>query len=110
MWFLRNIIVCVWHRVDVHMPGIEVVGGYSMTSPPEQLEDPLKGTLELAIKSSSHLPTEWMTNKVSTTKRRHGHRRKFIWLDVLAVNLSMQRFFIYFLSLYYNMYWYCGNA
>ncbi len=51
-------------RVDVHISGIEVVGGYSMTSPPHQLDDSSRKTLELAIKESPHAPTDWMTNKV----------------------------------------------
>ena len=49
-------------RVDLHIPSEDIVGGYSLTSPPHQLRE--RGTVELAIQSSDHPPTLWMTNKV----------------------------------------------
>ena len=55
--------------MDVHIPGVDVVGGYSMTSPPHQLDDPSIKTIELAVKHSPHPPTEWMTTNVSVLGR-----------------------------------------
>ena len=59
-----------------------------MTSPPRQLEDPMKATLELAIKCSSHLPTEWMTSKVSTrtvsVKKSLSPKNKCEWEICMA--------------------------
>ncbi|XP_065917458.1 oxidoreductase NAD-binding domain-containing protein 1-like [Dysidea avara] len=44
--------------LDLFIPGVEVVGGYSICSPPHQLVT--DRTLQLAIKSSPHTPTLWM--------------------------------------------------
>lgn len=54
-------VVCL-HRVDLYIPGIETVGGYSITSPPHQLC--VDGTINLAIQHSDHPPALWMTTKV----------------------------------------------
>ena len=48
--------------VDLHIPAMDVVGGYSIVSPPQQLAE--EQTLELAVKHSDHPPTLWMTTKV----------------------------------------------
>ena len=45
--------------VDFHIPSVDTVGGYSITSLPEQL--PL---LELAVKASDHPPAAWVTARV----------------------------------------------
>ena len=44
--------------VDMHIPGIPIVGGYSITSTPAML--PL---LELAVKASRHPPAAWVTGE-----------------------------------------------
>lgn len=48
-------------RVDLKLPGVDVVGGYSITSPPHQLTE--RGTFNLAIQYSDHAPTLWMSTK-----------------------------------------------
>ena len=48
-------------RVDLKLPGVDVVGGYSITSPPHQLKE--RGTFNLAIQYSDHAPTLWMSTK-----------------------------------------------
>lgn len=45
-------------RVDVFIPGVEQVGGFSMVSPPSLLEK--TGQLQLAIKYSSWPPAHWV--------------------------------------------------
>ena len=46
-------------RVDLHIPSVDVVGGYSITSPPHRLRE--GGTFNLAIQYSDHAPTLWMS-------------------------------------------------
>ena len=48
-------------RVDVHIPSVETVGGYSITSTPHLLRE--RGVFTLAIQHSSHPPTLWMTSQ-----------------------------------------------
>lgn len=55
--------LCVLHRVDLHIPNEDIVGGYSISSPPHQLAEDY--SIELAIKHSDYPPTLWMTTKVS---------------------------------------------
>jgi len=50
------------NRLDLFIPGVDVVGGYSICSPPHQLVT--QRTLQLAIKSSPHPPTLWMCTQV----------------------------------------------
>ena len=47
--------------MDLKLPGVDVVGGYSITSPPHQLRE--RGTFNLAIQYSDHAPTLWMSTK-----------------------------------------------
>ena len=49
-------------RVDLRIPEEDIVGGYSITSPPHQLSQ--GGTINLAIQHSDHPPTHWMTTRV----------------------------------------------
>ena len=49
-------------RVDFHIPGADIVGGYSMCSSPLQLEK--NKTLELAVKYSTHPPAHWIHTQV----------------------------------------------
>eukprot|EP00878_Enallax_costatus_P014725 GHUV01015407.1.p1 GENE.GHUV01015407.1~~GHUV01015407.1.p1 ORF type:complete len:203 (+),score=46.60 GHUV01015407.1:571-1179(+) len=44
--------------VDFHVPGIASIGGYSICSPPTQLQQ--QGTFDLCIKSSRHPCAEWV--------------------------------------------------
>lgn len=53
--------------VDLHIPSEDIVGGYSFMSPPHQLRE--HGTAELAIQSSDHSPTLWMTTKCKVGDR-----------------------------------------
>ena len=50
-------------RVDFFIPEVKTVGGYSMCSGPELLEE--KSLLELAVKYSTHPPAYWVHTKVS---------------------------------------------
>eukprot|EP00117_Sycon_ciliatum_P003237 scpid55127/ scgid8122/ Oxidoreductase NAD-binding domain-containing protein 1 len=45
--------------VDVFIPGVDVVGGFSLCSSPKQLTS--SGTFELAVKASPHPPARWMS-------------------------------------------------
>lgn len=47
--------------LDMMIPGVDVVGGYSMWSPPHLLRD--SGHLRLAIKVSKHPPAHWVHTK-----------------------------------------------
>ena len=49
-------------RIDLFIPGVDVVGGFSICSPPHQLAT--EQTIRLAIKSSFHPPAQWMCSKV----------------------------------------------
>ena len=60
----------LFSRVDLHIPGEDIVGGYSIVSPPHQLKE--TQSIELAIKHNNHPPTLWMTTKVSV-----------VWIKVL---------------------------
>ena len=44
--------------VDFYAPGLAVVGGYSITSPPSQLRS--QRTFDLAVKLSSYAPAVWL--------------------------------------------------
>eukprot|EP00967_Tisochrysis_lutea_P106600 scaffold163596_cov32-Tisochrysis_lutea.AAC.1 len=44
--------------VDVFLPEIDAVGGYSIASAPSQVSE--MGSITLAIKAAAHAPTEWM--------------------------------------------------
>ena len=57
---------CVWSlnsqfRVDLLIPEEDVIGGYSMVSPPHLLAE--EGIFQLAIKYHEHPPTFWMSTK-----------------------------------------------
>jgi hypothetical protein len=49
--------------VDVTIPSVSIVGGYSMCSTPLTLQT--EGVLELAVKYSDHPPAKWMHSHVS---------------------------------------------
>ena len=53
--------------VDVTIPDIDTVGGFSMCSTPLALRT--KGILELAVKQSDHPPAQWMHGDVSRSHR-----------------------------------------
>lgn len=50
------------YRVDLHIPAVDTVGGYSITTGPHQLQE--EGVFGLAIQHSTHPPTLWMTTQV----------------------------------------------
>lgn len=52
------------YRVDMFMPEVDIVGGFSMYSSPEQLQR--EGTIDLAVKYSTHPPALWVHSKVIT--------------------------------------------
>ncbi|XP_071153033.1 oxidoreductase NAD-binding domain-containing protein 1-like [Mytilus edulis] len=47
--------------VDMFMPEVDIVGGFSMYSSPEQLQR--EGTIDLAVKYSTHPPALWVHSK-----------------------------------------------
>ncbi|XP_052091944.1 oxidoreductase NAD-binding domain-containing protein 1-like [Mytilus californianus] len=47
--------------VDMFMPEVDIVGGFSMYSSPEQLQR--EGTIDLAVKYSTHPPALWVHTK-----------------------------------------------
>ena len=49
-------------RIDFHIPTVETVGGYSMTSSPNSFRK--KQSLDLAVKFSTHPPAHWLHLKV----------------------------------------------
>uniref|UniRef100_UPI003B3BB708 oxidoreductase NAD-binding domain-containing protein 1 isoform 5 n=1 Tax=Rattus norvegicus TaxID=10116 RepID=UPI003B3BB708 len=49
--------------VDFFIPGVSVVGGFSICSSPQQLER--ERIIELAVKYTNHPPAVWVHNKVS---------------------------------------------
>ena len=51
--------------LDVSMPGVDVVGGFSLCSAPHELRE--GGVVRLAVKSSDHPPALWMHTKVHMT-------------------------------------------
>ncbi|XP_068233977.1 oxidoreductase NAD-binding domain-containing protein 1-like [Palaemon carinicauda] len=53
--------------VDLFIPGIETIGGYSMYSSPKQLVE--QRTIELAIKYSDWPPTSWMHSQCKVTSK-----------------------------------------
>jgi ferredoxin-NADP reductase len=48
--------------VDVFIPGVSVVGGFSITSTPKRLKD--SSTIQLAIKKSEDPPAAWVHNEL----------------------------------------------
>lgn len=50
-------------RVDFFIPGVSVVGGFSICSSPQRLER--DRIIELAVKYADHPPAVWVHNKVS---------------------------------------------
>ena len=56
---------CFWSifRVDFFIPGVSVVGGFSICSSPGLLER--EGILELAVKHSVHPPAHWIHTEVN---------------------------------------------
>ncbi|XP_062514632.1 oxidoreductase NAD-binding domain-containing protein 1-like [Corticium candelabrum] len=48
--------------VDVFIPGVAVVGGFSITSTPQFLQD--HHQIQLAVKRSDHPPAAWIHNEV----------------------------------------------
>jgi len=44
--------------VDAHLPGVPMIGGYSLCSTPRVLRE--QGVLELAVKRSAHPPAKWV--------------------------------------------------
>lgn len=58
---LVNVRIIPFVRVDMHIPSVDTVGGYSITSAPHLLRE--KRLFTLAIQHSSHPPTLWMTSQ-----------------------------------------------
>lgn len=56
---------CFWSifRVDFFIPGVSVVGGFSICSSPGLLER--EGVLELAVKHTVHPPANWIHTEVN---------------------------------------------
>ncbi len=52
--------------VDFHVPDVDTIGGYSITSLPEDLP-----VLELAVKASDHPPAAWVTREAKVGDRVH---------------------------------------
>lgn len=52
-------------RVDLFIPGVEKVGGFSMCSSPALLQR--EGVVELAVKYSRHPPAHWVHSAVRIT-------------------------------------------
>jgi ferredoxin-NADP reductase len=52
--------------VDFHIPDVDTIGGYSITSLPEDLP-----VLELAVKASDHPPAAWVTREAKVGDRVH---------------------------------------
>jgi len=50
--------------VDMFIPGVDVVGGFSMCSAPRLLQD--SGILHLAVKASRHPPAHWLHTQSKT--------------------------------------------
>ena len=50
--------------VDFHVPGLRHVGGYSICSPPAQLQR--QRTFDLAVKLSSYPPAVWLHRQAHT--------------------------------------------
>jgi ferredoxin-NADP reductase len=55
--------------VDVTIPSVSIVGGYSMCSTPLTLQT--EGVLELAVKYSDHPPAKWMHSHCSVSDCLH---------------------------------------
>ena len=45
----------------MEIPGLDVIGGFSITSTPAQLRQ--QGTLDLAVKQSDHPPAAWLHSR-----------------------------------------------
>lgn len=71
----HRLSVCVC-RVDLFIPGVDTVGGFSMCSSPGLLQR--EGVVELAVKYSRHPPAHWVHSQVRTT----------VWLSALAEDLT----------------------
>ena len=54
--------------IDFHAPGVPIIGGYSIVSPPSQLTS--LRTFDIAVKQSSHSPAHWV------------HTQVLIWLQL----------------------------
>ena len=61
---LMNWLICslYFHRVDMFIPGVKTVGGFSICSTPEQLM--VTKEIELAVKNSAHPPANWIHTQV----------------------------------------------
>jgi hypothetical protein len=68
--------------VDFHAPNVAHVGGYSICSPPSQMEK--SNTLDLAVKLSSYHPTIWLHKQAGIqqtcfeTRSKRQHRPGFL--------------------------------
>ena len=54
--------------VDFHIPGVKEIGGFSITSSPQQLKH--DKTLDLAIKRASYPPARWVHEQVGGPKNQ----------------------------------------
>ena len=54
--------------VDFHIPGVKQIGGFSITSSPQQLAH--DKTLDLAIKRASYPPARWVHEQVGDPKNQ----------------------------------------
>lgn len=73
--------------VDFHIPEVDTIGGYSITSLPEDLP-----VLELAVKASGHPPAAWVTRQAKVGDRvqmRVGGT--FVYLLHLIIPMSTAR-------------------
>ncbi len=53
--------------VDFHAPGVPTIGGYSIVSPPSQLEN--SHSFDIAVKESRHPPAHWVHTQVRTASQ-----------------------------------------
>lgn len=61
--FFKNFYFWSIFRVDFFIPGVSVVGGFSICSSPGLLER--EGILELAVKHTVHPPAHWIHTEVN---------------------------------------------
>lgn len=70
-------------RVDLLIPGVEKVGGFSMCSGPGLLQR--EGVIELAVKYSKHPPAHWVHTMVrSPITHMIFHKEKERWQNILV--------------------------
>ena len=79
------------NRVDMTIPGVDKVGGFSMYSPPGQLrKEGVDPTLDLAIKYSDHPPAKWVHTQVMVPNNSSVTFIFFSYLFDLANSLEIK--------------------